>query len=66
MSSDVIAAICTPLTAAAIGIIRISGDDALNTAKRVFKPISDDKDITAMSGYTSAFGHVFDENGEFD
>ncbi|MGN0115472.1 MAG: tRNA uridine-5-carboxymethylaminomethyl(34) synthesis GTPase MnmE [Acutalibacteraceae bacterium] len=66
MSSDTIAAICTPLTAAAIGIIRISGDDALNTAKRVFKPISDDKDITAMSGYTAAFGHVFDENGEFD
>ena len=34
--ADVIAAICTPMTAAAIGIIRISGDDALKVAKSVF------------------------------
>lgn len=64
--ADAVAAICTPMTASAIGIIRISGDAALNIAKRVFSPIDSSRDICRMSGYTAAFGHVFDKNGEFD
>lgn len=35
--SSTIAAIATPLAAGGIGIIRISGDDALNIADKVFR-----------------------------
>ena len=41
--SDTIAAIATGNTAAAIGIVRLSGDDALSIADAVFAPLSEKK-----------------------
>lgn len=61
-----VAAICTPLKNSAIGVIRISGDDALSIAERVFRPADSRKCATAMAGYTAAYGQVFDANGSFD
>lgn len=52
-----IAAISTAQGEGGIGVIRISGDDALMIADKVFKPISNKK-ITDMKGYTAAYGKV--------
>ena len=62
MKNSTIAAISTAQGEGGIGVIRISGDDALVIADKIFTPISN-KRITQMKGYTSAFGKVCD-NGE--
>ena len=43
MKSNTIAAIATPMTNSGIGIIRISGDEALDIIEKVFKPKKKDK-----------------------
>ncbi len=57
MMTDTIAAISTPLGEGGVSSVRISGDDAFEIAKKIFKPIGN-KDIAKMKGYTAAFGHV--------
>lgn len=60
-----IAAVSTPLGAGGIGVIRISGDEALTVADRVFKNIGGKK-LSEMKGYTAAFGMVFDNEEPID
>lgn len=52
-----IAAISTAQGEGGIGVIRISGDDALMIADKIFKSASNRK-ITDMKGYSAAFGKV--------
>ena len=49
MKSNTIAAIATPMTNSGIGIIRISGDQALDIIEKVFKPKKKDKKIKDFS-----------------
>lgn len=60
---SVIAAISTPAGKGGIGIVRISGDEALAVAGRVFRA-KNRKDPTTMKGYTAAFGTVHKPSGE--
>ena len=60
-----IAAISTPNAAGGIGIVRLSGEDAINIAAKCFRPVSG-KDVASMKGYTAAYGTFYDENGELD
>jgi tRNA modification GTPase len=60
-----IAAISTPNAIGGISVVRISGDQALTIADRVFKSISG-KILGDMKGYTAAYGRVFDKDGDFD
>ena len=60
-----IAAISTPNAAGGIGIVRLSGEDAVSIAARCFKPVSG-KDVNTMKGYSAAYGTVFDAEGELD
>lgn len=53
-----IAAISTGQAAGGIGIVRISGENALSVADRIFKSISGIK-LNELSGYKAAFGKVF-------
>lgn len=62
MSDKTIAALSTPAAPAGLGVIRISGEDAVRIAASVFRG----KDLTALDGYQAAFGHVFDEDGDID
>ncbi len=57
-----IAAISTPNATGGIGVIRISGEDAIAIADRIFVSA---KGMTAaqMEGYTCAYGHVKDVDG---
>ncbi len=65
MSEKTIAAISTAQGEGGIGVIRISGENALEIADRIFKSINDKK-ISDMKGYTAAFGKIFHNNEEID
>lgn len=55
-----IAAISTGQAAGGIGVVRISGENALSVADRIFKTVSGIK-LKKLSGYKAAFGKVFFE-----
>lgn len=55
-----IAAISTGQAAGGIGVVRISGENALSVADRIFKTVSGIK-LEELSGYKAAFGKVFFE-----
>ena len=57
-----ICAISTPLAAGGISVIRISGEDALGVAEKVFEPQTC-KDVGSMAGYTCAYGRIKDAQG---
>ena len=53
-----IAAIATPPATGGISVIRISGENALDIAARVFKPVNG-KNVSEMKGYTAAYGNIY-------
>jgi tRNA modification GTPase len=59
LEQDTICAVSTPPGEGGIGIIRISGKDALNIAEKVFKPRTDN-DIPRAATHTLHYGHVID------
>ena len=62
---NTIAAISTPLAPGGLGVIRVSGDDAVVIADKVFRSKGGQK-LAQKSGYTALYGTVFDENGDID
>ncbi len=65
MAERTIAAISTPPGEGAIGVIRISGEDAVAVADRVFFPING-KGLTNLSGYRAAYGEIRDGESFLD
>ena len=59
MQTDTITAISTPLGEGGVSTVRISGENAFEIAKEVFKS-KNNKDLSKMQGYTAAFGKVYD------
>ncbi len=57
---DTICAIATGMGNAGIGIIRISGSNAIDIAEKVFFPIRDSIKVTEMKSYTAAYGTICD------
>ena len=61
---DTICAIATPIGEGGVAIIRVSGENALDIASRIFKP-KNDYDIRNMKTYTMKYGNIIDlENKE--
>ncbi len=60
-----IAAIATPLAEGGISVIRISGENAISIAEKIFTPISD-KSVSEMKGYTAAYGEISDNGKKLD
>lgn len=60
--SHTIAAISTPLGAGGIGVIRISGDDAIKIADKIIVPTSG-KPLSSLKGYCAAHGKAV-SNGQ--
>ncbi len=54
-----IAAISTANGVGGMGVIRISGEKAGQTAEKVFRSVSGKK-VTEMKGYTASFGKIYD------
>ncbi len=58
--ADTIVALATPPGIGAIGIIRLSGEDALRIVQKVFGG----KDLTQQKSHTLHFGTIIDEDGK--
>lgn len=65
MYTDTIAAIATALSPSGIGIIRISGDDAVEVADKVFRSKSGKK-LSEVKSHTIHYGFVCDEEEVID
>ncbi|MBP5579872.1 MAG: tRNA uridine-5-carboxymethylaminomethyl(34) synthesis GTPase MnmE, partial [Ruminococcus sp.] len=60
-----IAAVSTPDAVGGIAVIRISGDDAIKVAEKIFSPYGDKK-VSDMAGYTCAYGIAHDGDERLD
>ncbi|MGN0395548.1 MAG: tRNA uridine-5-carboxymethylaminomethyl(34) synthesis GTPase MnmE [Coprococcus sp.] len=63
---DTICAIATGMGNAGVGIIRVSGENALDIAEKVFYPANKNKKIKEMKTYTAAFGKIVDGSKMID
>lgn len=57
---DTIAAISTPRGEGGIGIVRLSGDKAIEILGKIFKPKSQKK-VEDIKSYTINYGHIYDK-----
>ena len=62
MTEDTISQIATPHGAGGIGIIRVSGGDALGVARRVFRPAAGGT-LEDIAPYTARYGHIVAADG---
>lgn len=60
-----IAAIATPPAVGGISVIRISGENALEIAEKIFRPFGG-KTVPEMDGYTAAYGEIHDGETRLD
>ena len=63
--TETIAAIATAMNNSGIGIIRISGEDAIAIIKKIFKPYRD-KNIDEVSTHTVHYGTIMDGDRSLD
>ncbi|MBR4509988.1 MAG: tRNA uridine-5-carboxymethylaminomethyl(34) synthesis GTPase MnmE [Ruminococcus sp.] len=60
-----IAAVSTPNAVGGIAVIRISGENALSVAEKIFRPFAG-KSVAEMQGYTCAYGIACDGDERID
>lgn len=65
MKATTIAAISTAQGQGGIGVIRISGEDAITIADKVFKGVSNKK-LCELKGYQGAFGNIIKDGEVID
>lgn len=65
MYTDNIVALATPSGAGAIAIIRISGNDAIEIANKVFRSIKG-KNLLTQKSHTLHLGHILDDHKTLD
>ena len=66
MKTDTIAAIATAMSNSGIGIVRISGDEALDVADRIFCPKKGSRKVSDMETHTIHYGYVTDGDEVID
>lgn len=64
-SNRTIAAIATAQAAGGVGMIRVSGDEAMEICDRIFKALSGNE-LKNSKGYRAHFGRVSDKDGDID
>ncbi|MDE6053553.1 MAG: tRNA uridine-5-carboxymethylaminomethyl(34) synthesis GTPase MnmE, partial [Lachnospiraceae bacterium] len=60
MKTDTIAAIATAVSDSGIGIIRISGDEAIEIANRVYHSKNNRKRLVDVKSHTIHYGYIYD------
>ena len=65
MGTDTIAAIATAMTSSGIGIVRISGDEAVSITDCIFE-MKNQKKLEDMSTHTIHYGHIHDGDEVID
>lgn len=66
MQTDTIAAIATAVSDSGIGIIRISGSDALLVADKVYRSPKNQKKLSQAASHTIHYGYIYDDNELID
>ena len=66
MNTDTIAAVATAMSNSGIGIIRISGDAAIETADRIFRFAKGKKKLADQKAYTVHYGYIYDGEEKID
>lgn len=64
MHSDTIAAIATALSDSGIGIIRVSGDEAISIVDKISRLGNGKKRLTDVESHTIHYGHIVDGSGK--
>ena len=62
MKTDTIAAISTAMTNSGIGIIRISGDEAISIANKIVVFKNNHKKLIDVDSHTIHYGFIYDGN----
>lgn len=60
MKVDTIAAIATAMSPSGIGIVRISGDEALSVIDRIYRAKSSNKKLSDCKSHTIHYGFIYD------
>lgn len=66
MRTDTIVAIATAVSDSGIGIIRISGNDAITIADRVYRAKKRQKKLAEVKSHTIHYGFIYDEEEMID
>lgn len=66
MSKDTIAAIASGMTHGGIGVIRVSGNDAIPIVDTVFKAKKSGKKLSNEETYTCHYGYIYDGEEKID
>lgn len=64
--TETIAAIATAMSNSGIGIIRISGEEAISVTDKIFVSVKNGKKLTDVKSHTIHFGHIVDEGRTID
>ncbi len=62
--TDTIAAIATGMNQGGIGVIRVSGEQAIPIADSIFVPKKKGREIRTLDTYTAAYGNIVDTDGQ--
>lgn len=60
--TNTIAAISTSMSNSGIGIVRISGDEAINIADKIFQSINNSKKLKNVKSHTVHYGNIIDND----
>ena len=67
MKTDTIAAIATGMSNSGIGIVRISGDDALQVISRIYRnKKGEPKKLSQVKSHTIHYGYIYDGEERLD
>ena len=66
MKTDTIAAIATAMTPSGIGIVRISGEDALTIIQKIYRSPKNRKNLFECSSHTIHYGYIYDGDEMID
>ena len=64
MQTDTIAAIATAMSNSGIGIIRVSGQEAVNVVDRIYTDKNNNRILCNIKSHTIHYGFIVDESGE--
>lgn len=66
MKTDTIAAIATAMSNSGIGIVRVSGDEAVSIVNKIYRSKNGKKHLTDYATHTINYGFIYDEDEMID
>ena len=66
MKTDTIAASATAMSPSGIGIIRLSGEEALSIVDKIYRSKSGNKKLSECESHTIHYGYIYDEDTLID